>query len=140
MSKFNEVLTEEEKEINRELFKNHFSLQMPSIMLKNLYEINDRKENNLLVDIIKSGLSDLKNETKKMSEDKINIEKPYKIVNIVEDILKFNKNKQNQQGKGLKILTPNQMLNRLPITLAQLKAGNNFEKLKSEIRQLLYSL
>ena len=42
--------------------------------------------------------------------------------------------------KGLKILTPNQMLNRLPITLAQLKAGNNSEKLKNEIRQLLYSL
>ena len=45
-----------------------------------------------------------------------------------------------QQGQGLKILTPNQMLIRLPITLAQLKAGNNSEKLKNEIRQLLYSL
>ena len=44
------------------------------------------------------------------------------------------------QGHGLKILTPDQMLRRLPITLAQLKAGNNFEKLKNEIRQLLYSL
>ena len=53
-------------------------------------------------------------------------------------ILKFNE--QNQQGKGLKILTPNQMLSRLPITLAQLKAGNNSEKLKNEIRQLLYPL
>ena len=53
-------------------------------------------------------------------------------------ILKFNK--QNQQGKGLKLLTPNQMLSRLPITLAQLKAGKNSEKLKNEIRQLLYSL
>ena len=44
------------------------------------------------------------------------------------------------EGKGLKILAPNQMLSRLPITLAQLKAGNNSEKLKNEIRQLLYSL
>ena len=43
-------------------------------------------------------------------------------------------------GKGLKILTPNQMLNRLPITLAQLKAENNCRKLKNEIRQLLQSL
>ena len=43
-------------------------------------------------------------------------------------------------GEGLKILTPNQMLSRLSITLAQLKAGNNSEKLKNEIRQLLYSL
>ena len=44
------------------------------------------------------------------------------------------------EGKGLKILTPNQMLSRLPIDLAQLKAGNNSEKVKNEIRQLLYSL
>ena len=48
--------------------------------------------------------------------------------------------RRNQQGKGLKILTPNQMLSRLPISLAQLKAGNNSEKLKNEIKQLLYSL
>ena len=48
--------------------------------------------------------------------------------------------KRNQQGKGLKILTLNQMLSRLPISLAQLNAGNNSEKLKNEIRQLLYSL
>ena len=41
---------------------------------------------------------------------------------------------------GLKILTPNQMLGRLPISLAQLKAGNNSEKLKNETRQLLYCL
>ena len=44
------------------------------------------------------------------------------------------------EGKGLKILTPNQMLSRLPITLAHLKAGNNSEKLKNEIRQLFYFL
>ena len=52
----------------------------------------------------------------------------------------FEFNRQNQQGKGLKILTPNQMLSRLPISLAQLKEGNNSEKLKNEIRQILYSL
>ena len=60
------------------------------------------------------------------------------IAYIVELILNFNE--RNQEGKGLKILTPNQMLSRLPISLAQLKAGNNSEKLKNEIRQLLYSL
>ena len=48
--------------------------------------------------------------------------------------------RRNQQGKGLKILTSNQMLSRLPISLVQLKAENNSEKLKNEIRQLLYSL
>ena len=47
--------------------------------------------------------------------------------------------RRNQQGKGLKILTLNQMLRRLPIPLALSKAGNNSEKLKNEIRQVLYS-
>ena len=61
-----------------------------------------------------------------------------KIIDIVERI--FDLNSKKQSGQGLKILTPNQMLSRLPITLAQLKAGNNSEKLKNEIRQLLYSL
>ena len=55
----------------------------------------------------------------------------------VEKILKFNR--QNQEGKGLRILTPDEMLSRLRIVLAQLKAENNSEKLKNEIRQLLYS-
>ena len=74
-----------------------------------------------------------------MSKAGKEIEKPDEIVEIVEDILKFNE-QQQQSGKGLKILTPNQMLNRLPIALAQLQAGNNSNKLKNEIRQLLYSL
>ena len=73
-----------------------------------------------------------------MSEDKIEIEKPDKILKIVEKILNFNK--EILSGRGLKILTPNQMLSRLPISSAQLKARNNSEKLKNEIRQLLYSL
>ena len=48
--------------------------------------------------------------------------------------------RRNQLGQGLKILTLNQMLSRLPFSLAQLKAGNNSEKLKKKIRKLLYSL
>ena len=63
-----------------------------------------------------------------------------KILKIVEEILIFNRENRKQQGLGLKILIPNQMLSRLPISLAQLKAGNNSEKLKNEIRQILYSL
>ena len=47
---------------------------------------------------------------------------------------------EEQEGKGLKILTPNQMLKRLPIALAQVKAGNNSENLLNEIRQIVYSL
>ena len=44
------------------------------------------------------------------------------------------------KGTGLKILTPNQLLQRLPIALAQVKAGNNSENLLNEIRQIVYSL
>ena len=58
-----------------------------------------------------------------MSDDETEIEKTEKIVDIVEELLEFNR--QNQERLGLKILTPDQMLSRLPITLAQLKAGNN---------------
>ena len=46
----------------------------------------------------------------------------------------------SQSGEGLKILTPQQMFTRLPILLAQIKAGNNSREIKNEIRQLLYSL
>ena len=74
---------------------------------------------------------------KKKKKKKKN-EQPAKIIKIVEEMLEFNK--QNQSGKGLKILTTNQMLSRLPILLAQLKAGNNSEKRKNEIRQIFYSL
>ena len=45
-----------------------------------------------------------------------------------------------QEGKGLKILTPKQMLQILPIALAQIKADNNSENLLNEIRQIVYSL
>ena len=73
-----------------------------------------------------------------MSEDEKEIDKTGEILDIVKEILEFNK--QKQQGLGLKILIPDQMLSRLPISLAQLKAGNNSQKLGNEIRQLLYSL
>ena len=73
-----------------------------------------------------------------MSKEVKEIEDPESIAKFVEEILKFNE--QNQQRKGFKILTPDQMLSRLPISLAQLEAGNNSNKLKNEIRQLLYSL
>ena len=48
--------------------------------------------------------------------------------------------KEEKKGLGLKMLTPNQMLSRLAISLAQLKTGKNSEKLKKKIRQILYSL
>ena len=70
-----------------------------------------------------------------MSEDEKEIEQPDKILKIVQEILDFNKKIQKQR---VKILTPNQMLSRLPISLAQLKVGNNSEKLKNELK-ILYT-
>ena len=56
----------------------------------------------------------------------------------------FHRLEESQESEGangqLKILTPNQMLKRLPIVLAQVKAGNNSESLLNEIRQIVYSL
>ena len=131
-------ITDEETDINDDLFNKYFKFQRSSDKLTLLNKTNDTEKNNKLVNLINSGLKDLKEEIKKMSEAGKEIEDTELIVNIVEKIFKFNK--QNQQGKGIKILTPNQMLNRLPIALAQLNSGNNSNKLKNEIRQLLYSL
>ena len=52
----------------------------------------------------------------------------------------YDARKNETKGKGLKILTPKQMLQRLPIPLAQVKAGNNSESLLNQIRQIVYSL
>ena len=98
-------------------------------MLILLNKTKGKEKNNKLVKVIISGLKDLKEKIKKMFEAEIKIKNQESIVEFVEKILEFNE--QNQQGKGFKILTPKQMLKRLPISLAQLKAGNNSEKLKN---------
>ena len=107
-------------------------------MLERLRDGSDER-NKYLVESINKKLTKMKNIVKNVPKDKVSrVEENEKIIDIVERILELNSEKQ--LGLGLKILTPNQMLSRLPITLAQLKAGNNSEKLKNEIRQLLYSL
>ena len=111
------------------MFSYYFNFEKPSDLAKKLFEIKDKKKNNDFVKEIKNRWSNLNDRTKKTPREE-------KILEVVKDILKFNE--QNQQG--IKILTPNQMLNRLPIPLAQLQAENNSNKLKNEIRQLLYSL
>ena len=81
----------------------------------------------------------MKKVIKNVHENKLfKIEENEKIINITERIVYFNQ--LDHSGQGLKILTPNQILSRLPVSLAHLKAGNNCEKLKNKIRQLLPSL
>ena len=78
----------------------------------------------------KSGLAILENKTEEMYEDETENETLYDIVNTCTDILYLNN--QNQEGQGLKPLTPDQVLSRLPTSLSQLKAGINSEELKME--------
>ena len=66
------------------------------------------------------------------------------VIKFIEDygsmILEGKKLAKEQERTGLKILTPNQMLKILPIALAQIKAGNNSQRLLNEIRQIVYSI
>ena len=100
-NKFNKWVNREETDINSKIFHKCFCFQRPSDMLKEVYKINDKNKNNKLVDMIKSGLSDLKNEIEDMSEEEKKIEKPNEIIDVVEKILELSK--KNQLGQGLKI-------------------------------------
>ena len=90
---------------------------------------------------------------KKTKEQKELINNLEKFYNSREEFINFFRNyiemlsdanydaKQNEtKGKGLKIFTPKQMFQRLPIAFAQVKAGNNSESLLNEIRKIVYSL
>ena len=130
------------------------------------YEYKDSKE---LFNVIKNNqikFSEVKNKQNeflnKLSNIKIgkktieqketinNLEKFYlsreEVINFFRDYIEMLSDanydaKQNEtEGKGLKILTPKQMLQRLAIALAQVKAGNNSESLLNEIKQIVYSL
>ena len=129
-------IRKEEKTTKNKLFKHCFiNYQKPSDMYKKLCKTEGERNKNQVY-LIKKVLNKIKNKIKKEPENKVRENK--KIINIVAKSFEFDR--EEKSGKDLKTLTPNQMLSRLPITLAQLKAGNNFEKLKNEIRQLLYSL
>ena len=120
------------------MFNYYFKYSSPSDMYKGLNKA-DTESNKVKVDFIKDDMINFKKDIENASKDDVDkIEKMNKIANIAERILYFNN--ENQEGSGLKILTTNQMLSRLPISLAQLKAGNNSENFKNEVRQLLYSL
>ena len=98
------LINKEETNRNSELFRKHFSFQRPSEILKPVYTPNNRMKNEKLVNVVKSGLSDLKNEIEEISDDEIEIEKPDKIADIVEKIIEFNR--QNREGQGLKPIVP----------------------------------
>ena len=117
--------------------KDTFGIQVQVICTR--LWIRQRQENKARVNEIENRLTGLIEMFKSNPTSHIKkIKNRNHILEIVERILYFNQ--LNQAGQWIKILTPSQMLSRLPISLAQLNAGNNSEKLKNEIRQLSYSL
>ena len=101
-------ITEEEEKINNEL------LEKPSFMLKVLKNQNDNEKTNDFVNVLKSGLTDFKNDIKMMSDNETKTKQLDRVVDIVAEILEFNE--QNQEEQRLKILTSDQLLVRLTIS------------------------
>ena len=138
--RFSEI-AKREKMISNNLFKEYFEYSSPSDLYKNLNTTTKIEKSKTIVNKIKVALANLmvdiknnpiNNVKKKKNRNRNNM------VKIVELILEFNQ--LDQEGSGLKDLTPSQMLSRLTISLAQLRVGNNSEKLKNEIRQIFDSL
>ena len=129
----NEIIADE-NDINDEIFWDYLTYQNPSFLAKDLIRAKQDK-NEQLVNDINDELIDLRNAIikKEIPEN----ENTNKLVDIIEKILDSNK---QQKGKGLEIITPKKMLQRLPITLARVKAVTTSEDLLNEIRQIIYSL
>ena len=137
------------KKVNEQIFNEFFNYHYPSFLVKDLNEENKNKNNKIFKNINES-LINLRNSiNSKESPENKNLKK---IVNVVEKI-DFNKQQKCKKrpsdlaevanvvdSKRIKVLTPKEMLQRLPITLAQVKAGNTSENLLNEIRQIIYSL
>ena len=123
-------------------FREYFNYQSPSFLVKDLYKFNQNK-NDTIIKYLNESLIDLGNSinSKNIPEN----ENPKKVVNIVDKILEFNKEQKGKRrlldlAERIKILTPKQMLQRLPIAFAQVKVGNTSENLLNEIRQIIYYL
>ena len=129
--KFLNEIKIEEKNKNYQIFNELFNYHGPSFLVRDLHEDNQNK-NDKIVKNINESLINLRNSIN--SKETPENENPKKIGNIVEKIL------EQQKCKGIKILTPKQMLQRLPIAFAQVIAGNTSKNLLNEIRQIIYSL
>ena len=117
-----------ERDINDELGRKQLKIVQDLRALLEKWEKSkeNAEKNKTQLILTESGLREFKEEIEDRSKEEKEIEKPNEIVDIVENTLEFNR---QQQGGELKILTPNQMLSRLPVSLAQFKEGKNSEKL-----------
>ena len=114
--KLNRLIDTKTRNINDELVRKYFLVQDHGSLLEKLLRLrNNPERNKIQVDLINSGLKNLKKEIGDMSKEEIKIGNPNETVNLVEKILAINR---QQQGQILKILTNNQMLSGLPLSLA----------------------
>ena len=115
--RFDEIKTKEQN-INNELFEAYFiDYQIPGSMYKKLSETKNAKIDKTRVSFIEKVLTKLKSPIKSIPNDGVfKIEENEKIMDIVE---RLEVNNEIQSGQGTKILTPNQMVSRLPIAVAQ---------------------
>ena len=93
----------------------------------------------------RSTLNDLRVEGRKPNKQNSNIKNITNLYNARDEVIKFYKDYARMMynaryGKGLKILTPYQMLQRIPIAFAQVKAGYTSKNLLNEIHQIVYPL
>ena len=124
-----DITNKKKKNINNKLLKEYFDYSNPDTIIKRLKDVSDDKNKNT-VESINKKLNKIKKILENVPNDKpFKIEKNEKTIDIVEKI--FELNREKQLGLGLKILTTNQVFSRLPITLAQLKAG-----IRSSIKSL----
>ena len=130
---------EEQKDIDMDLFRKYFSYEKPDMIARVLHNLKIKTNNYEIASLIHNSFKYLVDKSKEMPAG-TNKNQIIKTLTNVHKILAINEQEQKQRGQGLKSLMPHQMLSRLSISLAQLKAGNNSGKLKNEIRQLLYSL
>ena len=120
--------------IYNEIFKEYFNCQNASFLIKDLDQANQVK-NEKIVNQINGGLIDLGNDAiKKTIPENENADK---VTGIVEKIIDFNK---YQKGKGLRVSSLRQMLQRLTIVFSHVKAGNTSENVPNEIHQKIYFL
>ena len=129
-------LIDKKKKRTKWRIQKRFGILDLDTMLEDVNNTKNMNKNEDLVNAIKSGLVNFKNEIAEMSEDEKEIKRPDELLNIAEKFLDYNN--ESQEGE-LKILALNQILSRLPISLTQLQAWNDSQKFKNE-RQLLYSL
>ena len=121
----------------KKYFKNNYLTDMfkqLKSLIKNQSKISAKK---VKMSLIEAGLEKLKNDMENMSENEIRNKRLNLLASFIEEVLIGDRMNdmsdleteesaaKRQQGQGLKILTPKQMITRLPILLAQLKAGNN---------------